>query len=71
MHIYTKSREVFRNMTNTYCRQTQLITLASEQASTYCSFVQNFDGARLSHVVLPQGLLQQLERRTLPFSKDH
>lgn len=38
---------------------------------TYGGFVQDFDGARLGHVVLPQGLLQQLERRTLPFPKDH
>ena len=38
---------------------------------TYRRLVEDLDGAWLGHAVFPQGLLQQLQRRALPFSKDH
>lgn len=49
----------------------QHVAVITVRPHTHCSFVKDFDGAWLSHVVLPKGLFQQLQWRTLPLSKDN
>lgn len=43
----------------------------SNSKATYRGFVQYFDGKRLGEVLLPQSLIELLERRTVPFPKHH
>ena len=40
-------------------------------ATTHCSFVQHFNGARFCHIVLAKGLFQLLKWRALPLPKHH
>lgn len=44
---------------------------SQDSLSTYCSFVKEFDGMWARHIVFFQGLLQFLQRRTVPLSEHH